>query len=379
MRPHAGRAPRARWPAGLVALVLACAPPLAGATGAPALRDIEVLVEVPPSNFVYRNGDQLVYGNAKPGLNSFVPPPSPQGVSAGALIGATVLVNLVVAALEANTLAELEQAAGPVGASLQSLDLQATTIEQLRQLLPAQGPRWHMSNAPLPQPVPPPAREPGDPMAGRFKRQMAPSPKQHLIDYARASAHEAVLFVRVLPLYRGLQGRMAVNVAALLIDRSGAERGEWVTQVMAPPAPRLEAAELARWWAEDRYRRFVVRGLRGALVPVVEELADPVLREQRRRQHAALAGVSFDEAGRPTDRLLGHAINTHKKASTACLLQAEPGELIYHFERTRLPDQIVAAAFCAGEKPGDWNSDEVPGMAWVHPVRAEPPVVLRRP
>jgi hypothetical protein len=68
---------------------------------------------------------------------------------------------------------------------------------------------------------------------------MPPPPNQHLIDRARASAHEAALFIRVLPLYNGLQDRMYVNVAALLIDRSGATRGEWNTQVMGPGSPRL--------------------------------------------------------------------------------------------------------------------------------------------
>jgi hypothetical protein len=225
------------------------------------------------------------------------------------VLGVTILANLVVAAVEAGEVAELQQAAGPVGASVQDLDLHATTLEQLR----------------------------------------------------------------------GLLDRMYVNVAALLIDKAGVERGEWVAQIMAPGAPRLEAAELAGWWADQRYRRFVLQGLRGALLPLVEEIADPALRAERLRSHRHLSGVHFDESGRTTDRMLGHAINVQRKASSDCVLRAKPGELVYHFERTRAAQQIVGAAYCADERPTDWNPDTVPGMAWAHSTRSAPAAVVRRP
>lgn len=366
--------------AGVAALVAAGTVPMASAQGAPPLRELEVLLEVPPSNFVYRRGQELVYGGAaSTGGGTYLPPATSPGVSPGAALGINLLANALISAVEAAAAAKLQEAAGPVGASVQDLDLRATTLEQLRGLLPERGPRWHFSPDAFPQPAPVPTGEFKDPMTGRFKRAMAPLPNQHLVDRARGSAHEAALFIRVLPLYNGLQDRMYVNVAALLIDKSGAERGEWVTQVMAPAAPVLENAELVRWWADERYRRFVLQGLRGALMPLVEELSDPALRAQRQQAHAALAGVSFDEAGRTTDRLLAHAINVQRKASTACLLRAEPGEVVYHFERTRLLQQIVAAAYCPDEKPADWNTDAVPGMAWTHTARTAPAVVLRRP
>ncbi len=366
--------------ASLALLAAACIAPAAGASGAPAQRHLEVLVEVPPSNFVYRQGSAIGYGDQAPsGGGTVLPYVQSPGVSPGAAFGINLLANVLVAAAEQAALASALEAARPVGASLQDLDLHATTLEQLRGLLPPDGPRWHLSTERFPQPAPVPTGELRDPSTGRLKRAMPPGPNQHLIDRARASAYEAVLFVRVLPLYKGLQDRMYVNVAALLIDKSGTERGEWVTQVMAPEAPALEDAELIRWWADERYRRFMIQGLRGALVPLVEELADPALHAQRQKAHAALAGVSFDEAGRPTDRMLAHAINTQRKASTACVLRADPGELIYHFERTRFKQQIVGAAYCADEKPTDWNTDVVPGMAWTHTARSAPAAVVRRP
>jgi hypothetical protein len=363
-----------------MALVAVCTVPMAAASSTPPLRDMEVLVEVPPSNFVYRQGERLGYGDTAPdGNGTYLPPVSSPGVSPSAALGINLLANVIVASVERAALEKLREAAAPVGASVKDLDLRATTIEQLRHLLPAQGPRWHFSPDAFPQPAPVPTGEFRDPSTGRFKRAMPPAPNQHLIDRARASAHEAVLFIRVLPLYKGLQDRMYVNVAALVIDKSGTERGEWVTQVMAPAAPALEDAELIRWWADGRYRRFMLQGLRGALVPLVEELADPALRAQRQKVHASLAGVSFDESGRPTDRLLGHAVNVQRKASTACLLRAEPGEVVYHFERTRFRQQIVGAAFCPDEKPTDWNTDIVPGMAWTHTARTAPAAVARQP
>ncbi len=291
-------------------VLMACSGGQAAAQGAAPPRDIEVLLEVPPSNFVYRHGDRFVHGEAKPaGPGTTLAPVAPAGASLGAVLGVTILANLVVAAVEAGEVAELQQAAGPVGASVQDLDLHATTLEQLR----------------------------------------------------------------------GLLDRMYVNVAALLIDKAGVERGEWVAQIMAPGAPRLEAAELAGWWADQRYRRFVLQGLRGALLPLVEEIADPALRAERLRSHRHLSGVHFDESGRTTDRMLGHAINVQRKASSDCVLRAKPGELVYHFERTRAAQQIVGAAYCADERPTDWNPDTVPGMAWAHSTRSAPAAVVRRP
>lgn len=369
-------ASRRAWSA--LALVAACALPVAAATDAPPPADIEVLVAVPPSNFVYRVGHQIVHGDAAPTGGGGIPPVVSPGASVGAGLVLGLLANVVVAVVEAGEVAELQKAAGPVGASLRDLDLHATTIEQLRQLLPAQGPRWHFSADAFPQPLPVSTEETRDPVSGRLRRPMPPPPNQHLVDRARATAHGAVLYIRVLPLYQGLQERMYVNVAALLIDRSGATRGEWVTQVMAPGAPRLEGAELVRWWAEDRYRRFVLQGLRGALLPLVEELSDPALRAQRQKAHAAMSAVHFDDAGRPADRMIGHAVNVQRKASGDCVLQAEPGELVYHFERTRQAQQIVGAAFCASDKPTAWNTDPVPGLAWTQAVRSAPVVVLKR-
>ncbi len=379
MRPLAQRAFAALRRACVMGLVAASVVPVAGASGMAPLRDIEVLVDVPPNNFVYRRGSAIGYGEEVRAGDGGTPLVFRQGFNAAAVLGASLVVNRIVSAVDAAALVPVLEAARPVAASVQDLDLRATTIEQLRQLLPAQGPHWHLRSHAFPQPPPVPTGEFRDPTTGRLKRAMTPPPNQHLIDHARGSAHEAVLFLRVLPMYRGLQERMYVNVAALIVDKSGAERGEWVTQVMAPAAPDLDESELVRWWADERYRRFIVQGLRGALVPLVEELVDPALLDRRQRAHTALSGVSFDESGRVTDRLLVHAINVQRKASTACLLRAEPGEVIYHFERTRAKQEIVGAAYCADEKPTDWNTDVVPGMAWTHTARSAPAAVVRRP
>jgi hypothetical protein len=369
----------ARRRAGWALLAATCAVPVPGAAAVPAYRSIEVLVEVPPSNFVYRQGAAIGYGDAAvPSGGGGLPFVAQPGVSLGAALGINLIANALIAAADAAALEEVLKAARPVGASVQDLDLRATTLAQLRSLLPEQGPRWHFGSDSFPQPAPVPTAEFKDPMTGRFKRAMAPAPNQHLLDRARASAHEAVVFIRVLPFYNGLQGRMYVNVASLLVDRTGTERGEWVTQVMAPAAPALDDAGLIQWWADGRYRRFVLQGLRGGLVPMVEEIADPALAAQRRKLHAGMTGVSFDEAGRPTDRMLGHAVNAQRKASTACVLSAESGEVVVHFERLRLPQQIVGAAYCADDGPTAWSTEAVPGVAWTHTARGAPAAVVRR-
>lgn len=368
--------------AGLAWLAVACIAPGAAASGAPVLRHIEVLVEVPPNNFAYQQGSAIGYGDQlQPGgsVSGWMPYVQSPGVSPGAALGVNVVVNALIAAAERAALASALEAARPVVASLQDLDLRATTVEQLRGLLPEHGPRWQFSTEAFPQTAPVSTEQFKDPVSGRFKRAMPPPPNQHLIDRARASAQEATLFIRVLPLFNGLQNRMYVNVAALLIDRSGAERGEWNTQVMGPVSPRLDNAELVQWWAEHRYRRFMLQGLRGGLLPLVEEVADPALRAQRQRLYRALSGVSFDEAGRPVDRMLPHQINVHRKTSTACILQPDSAEVIYHFERTHLPHQLVAAAYCAEDKPTDWSLETVPGVAWTHQARSVPAMVTRRP
>jgi hypothetical protein len=53
--------------------------------------------------------------------------------------------------------------------------------------------------------------------------------------------------------------------------------------------------------------------------------------------------------------------------------------VIYHFERTHLPNQLVAAAYCTEDKPADWSQEIAPGAAWTQQVRSVPAAVLRRP
>jgi hypothetical protein len=152
---------------------------------------------------------------------------------------------------------------------------------------------------------------------------------------------------------------------------------EWITQLTAPPGPELERPELVRWWAEGRYRRFVAQGLRGGLVPIAQDIANPAQRAQRLKQLEAVLAQRFDESGRPTDPVKGFELNALRMRSTPCILQAEPGAVTYRYERTRVPNQLLAAAYCSAEQITDWSQDVVPGLSWTHGAD-KPPNMARR-
>jgi hypothetical protein len=334
-------------------------------------------VEVPPSNFAYRQGSQLVFGAATPSGGAGIPPAISPGVSVGAAIGINLLANVVASGIEAAAAATAREAVGPVGDSILDLDLRATVIEQLRALTPPGGPTWAPSDEAFPSPESQPREEPANPTLGRRGGPAAPSLTRLLAERAKTSAHEATLFIRVLPLFRGLGGRAYVNGAAMLIDKSGKLLAEWNTQLMAPEAPDLERPEVVRWWAEGRYRQFMAQGLRAVLVPLAEEIGNPALRTQRQAQLAAVLAVLFDESGRPADPLKSSEFNASRMRSTPCILQAEQRAVTYRYERTRITNVLLAAAYCAGEKVSDWSQDVEPGLSWTHEAGAAPTVITR--
>lgn len=349
----------------------------AGASVGPALRRIEVLVQVPPNNFAYRQGNQLVFGPATPAGSAGLPPVFSAGVSLGAALGINLLANVVVSGIEAAAAATAREAVGPVGASIKDVDLRATVFEQLGALRPEGAPDWVQGSGAFPEPERPPQLGGTDPATGLPYTPPAIDPVKPLVERAKSSAHDATLFIRVLPLFRGLGGRMYVNTSAMLIDKSGVLLAEWITQLTAPPGPELERPELVRWWAEGRYRRFVAQGLRGGLVPIAQDIANPAQRAQRLKQLEAVLAQRFDESGRPTDPVKGFELNALRMRSTPCILQAEQGAVTYRYERTRTPNQLLAAAYCTAEQVTDWSQDVVPGLSWAHSADKPPTLATR--
>jgi hypothetical protein len=335
-----------------------------------------VLVQAPPGNLVYRRGSVLVYESGPTAGSAGLPPVLATGALNPASLGIYLLAHVVVSSLERAAAQQALEESRPVGDSIRDLELRATTLEQLRQLLPEGGPRWIFSPQAFPEPVPVPVER--NPDARHLTRGGVADPLQHLVDRAKASAEEATLFVNVLPVFAGVRGDSSVSVAATLIERSGRRLADWSTVVKGPAAPALQTPEGLRWWAEGRYRQFIVQGLRAGLVPLVEDLSDPALRAQRQQQWQALLERRFDEAGRPTDPMLEHAINAARKRSSDCALRPGQADTVVHYERTRLPNQLVAAAVCAGESGSDWSLLDVAGVAWSRALQPPPALVVRR-
>jgi hypothetical protein len=372
-----------KWQVTLVALTAAALTLHAGRLAAAApdplqsIRSIEVLVEAPESNLVLQSGQLFIAGKGAPVSGAGLPPVVPPGGVTPASLGIYLLASLVFSGLERAAAEEAWEQARPVAESVQDLAMRATVLEQMRALIPASGPRWTFSAGAFPQPLP--AQPRPEPEARHLTRSgQAIDPLQHLVDRARLSADDATLFVQVLPVFAGPRGDAYVNVAATLFARSGRRLADWSHRVKAPLAPAMDPPEQLRWWAQGRYRQFVVQGLRVGLLPLVEELSVPGLRQERLQQWKTLQERRFDEAGRPTDPLLEYAINGARKRSSACLLEPGQTPLLAHYERTHLAHQLVVAAIC-GEMPSDeWKLLSAPGVAWSQPLPAVAPVAVTR-
>lgn len=125
----------------VVNAVIAAPAGAAGESTGPALRRIEVPVQVAPSNFAYGQGKQLDFGPATPSGGAGLPPVFSPGVSVGAALGINLLANVVASGIEAAAAATARAAVGPVGASVKDVDLRATDFESLRALRP-EGRYW---------------------------------------------------------------------------------------------------------------------------------------------------------------------------------------------------------------------------------------------
>ncbi len=343
----------------------------------PALRVVEVIVEVPPSNFAYRQSGRLVFGPAAPGGSATLPLVVSPGVSFGAALGINLVASAVVSAIEAAAAETAREAAGPVGAAIQNVDLRATVFEQLRQLTPVGGPKWVASEETFPKPEPVPEEPAVNPMTGRPVLPQAPDPLIPLVERAKRTEHEATLFVRVLPLFRGLQGKTYVQAAAMLFDPKGKRLAEWNTQVMGPESPDLPRPELVQWWADGRYRQFLVQAVRASLFPLVEDVANPLQRAERLLLYRAAQTVTYDEVGRPVKGPLDHVINAPRMRSTPCVLRTDSAPVAVRYKRSHIANHLFAAVYCVGESAQDWKQEVVPGISWMRQFDAPAPLIAR--
>ena len=369
-----GRLQQALWLVAALTISQACA---AQERPLPALGVVEVIVDIPPSNFVYRQADRLVYGPAAAGGSANLSVVFSPGVSFGAALGINLVANVVVLAVEAAATETAREAAGPVGAAIQNVDLRATVFEQLRQLTPAGGPRWVAREEAFPRPDLEPEEVVIDPTAARPASRPAPDLIKPLVERAKRSEHEATLFVRILPLFRGFQGKTYVQAAALLFDRKGNRLAEWNTQVMGPESPNLPRPELVQWWADGRYRQFMAQAVRASLFPLVEDVANPIQRAERQRLLRVVQTVTYDEVGRPNTAQLDHFINAPRMRSTPCALRSDNAPVVARYERSHIANHLFAAVYCVGESIQDWKQDVVPGISWMGQFETPPPLIVR--
>jgi hypothetical protein len=320
----------------VMSMVLVAAAGLSGCAGplkAPTqeqvrqLKSIDVVVMPLPSNFAYRSNGGTVY--AQPSV----------GMSVGTGIGINIAANLIFAGIEYAATATAREAQVPVSKSVEDLDLRNAAVVQLQALLKAgpNGPLLRLSNE----------RFPGSTATGIQISQFA--------KLAKASEADATLFLYLVPSFRDLHGQTSVTSLSWMVSRSGETLLTTSATFVGPAHPELERAEVVRWWADGRYRRFLGHGLRAAMIPIAEGLLKPLDVAQREAFEYRLKGLPRSQA------------NTAVMTSTPCAVDSDDIRVVYRFERKR-PD-LLAVAYCPNEALKLPDPDLVPDISWVTEVQ----------
>jgi hypothetical protein len=337
------------------------------------IRSIEVVVDVPSTNFVYESQSTTLF--LQPGA----------GVSMGAALGAAVVVNLVAAGIEHAVTATAREASAPVGRSVRDLDLRGTTFSQLQAMTAghANTPAWNLSASPIPKPkaveIPPEMRSAPP---GIYKPDPV-DPIKPLIEHAKASSSDATLFVNVLPLFRAANGQGAlVQSTSSLYDKSGKLLSTWTTTFIGPTAPDAERSDIVQWWADQRYRRFIAQGIRAVMRPIAEEFTQPEVVARRRADMARLLTPKAELRADPTQRTSvsqsqESTANAMRMRSTVCAVDGDDKRVIYRYERHSRGEYLAVSAYCPGEQLNLWNQDLMAGMSWLSEPLPAPTVVTR--
>lgn len=302
------------------------------------LKRIDVAIQGPPSNFAYGQGSQAFYVPVGP------------NISAGAAVGISLGASLLTAAIDHVRTSTARAAQEPVGKSVEDLDLPGTALEQLRVL--------HANATSAPQ---------FNAAAQEFPKLAAGDDAlAALREQAKASPADATLFVRVATNFSDPDGRVILYGASHLISRSGETLLSTNTAFVGPPHPDGTQAEVVRWWADGRYRRFLAQGARAVVWPIAQGLLNPPADEARR---AAIEST--------LSRLPALTSNGQRMHSTACSLESDDVKVVYRFERQR--QNIRAAAYCPGETLALLEADLVTDVSWVtSPLPAPPAPVVRK-
>jgi hypothetical protein len=323
-----------------------------------SIKTLEVYIDVPSSNFVIDGSDPL-----RPLL---VTGGVPTGVAGGAGVAAvplTMLANYVNAAPG-------RAAAAPVGKTISDIELKQTVFQQLQQSRQATG------HGPVL-------------VMGTRARPTAPEFTQEAywsnIEFVKATTADAVLLLRLTPNY-WVNDQTQPNVVAdtRLMTKSGEVIQHNIVRFVGPehrpgmgPLDSPEALDKAiDWWAQSRYRRFLLQGIRGALLPVSTALFEPPL---------SPAAIAKRDA---PPRLRSPFARNDGIRSGDCFVEADDAVVYYRIHRdpegrVQIPGTLVAA-YCPREKVRALTSfldeDLEDNQSWVvGPLTPPPvPVTVRR-
>jgi hypothetical protein len=312
-----------------------------------SLKSIDVVIAVPKNNFAFSPGDDDAFmpgaigGTMGHFAGASMAAGGPSMAALGPALGYGLVASLITAGIEHVAAAPAREAAGPVGATVSDIDLRLTLFAQLRALLPPdRAVALTLSDVPLP------SLAPGQTVEWNY------------VQAASRSQADATLYLFFTPLYRSSSSPdPRTHASALLISRAGTILMSQAVQFAGPKAPDVERAQVVQWWADGRYRRFLLHSAQAVLKPFAEGLTPTEAQSARWRR--------LREKGFQVPTVTPAAANLR---SSRCAFDGEPAELVLRHEQMRNLLLIVAACDEDDEakitptiNPGPNLADEVLG------------------
>lgn len=315
---------------------------LSGCTAAPIipsakdmapLREIEVVIQTPPSNFSYHYGGSTAYVQPQPNM------------SVGTAVGINIVANLLTMAVEHAKTTTSREAEGPVGSTVANIDLRAVVMRELRSAQGPNAPQFVESQRKFPD---------VDPLSWPDMLSATAKPVADL-------SADAILYVSIQPLFRNQFDQVVLSSGSFLVSRSGAPILASFVRFIGPDHPDLKRSELVQWWADERYRRHIQHGVRASLMPTTDYFVHPPTEKQR------------DDLVALVSRLQPMP-NAERVRTTQCALASDDARVVYRFERTGWI--LHAIAHCSTEKPRLFDSEADPRHSWttsIQPPLTAPP------
>lgn len=289
-------------------LWLALALSVAGCAGSPVRKQpdprvstvgsISVVFSTTSSNYAYVGTDGTAVPGGAPPIRSLG-----QGVVAGVTWAALT-------ALESAAVEHARLGAVPIGASVADIDVPWTFVSAMAAARTPTGQTVHTS------------------LSSRtldYAQANTTFGEEHS-SIARSSPTDATLFVRLDPFIRGTEHSASIDVRFALFARDG--QVLYVDEVrllgVAPAGRTTE--ELVRWWADRRFRRLLLHGIRASVDVLVTTLW------QSRAPSSALAP---EVAGAHASQHDQHPIFSRELFSDPCALDSDTRTTHFRYVRSR--------------------------------------------